>query len=192
VLATLAGVLIWLVACQFDAFYTMPRARFILMSTIIAAYCLLTAFEFWRDRGEALMSRWPVIVLLCAHAAIFLVRIPLIDTIPIPGEPYYIHSDWFSFLAFEGIFFGFCLAYLFGGMARERVVLAYQRQSMIDPLTGVANRRAFFARGKRLVRRGIVDRRPAALMVFDIDRFKEFNDRFGHQAGDEVLMTFCR
>jgi len=140
-----------------------------------------------------LMSRWPLIALLCAHAIVVLVRIPITDTIPVPGgDLYHVHADWFSLLVLEGIFFAFCLAYLFGGVARERVVLVYQRASMTDPLTGVPNRRAFFVRGKRLVRRGIVDRRPAALMFFDIDRCKEINDTFGHQAGDEALMAFCR
>jgi diguanylate cyclase (GGDEF)-like protein len=188
VLATLAGTLIWLVACQFDAFYATLRARVILMSAIIAAYCLLAAWEFWRDRGEGLISRWPVVVLLCIHAIVVLLRIPLL----VPSDLPHIHADWLSFLALEAIFFAFCLAYLFGGVARERIVLIYKRASMMDPLTGVANRRAFFARGRRLVRRGIIDRQPAALMFFDIDHFKEINDTFGHQAGDEALMTFCR
>ena len=104
----------------------------------------------------------------------------------------HVHADWLSFLALEAIFFAFCLAYLFGGVARERVVLMFKRASMTDPLTGAANRRAFFARGRRLVRRSIIARQPTALMFFDIDHFKEINDSFGHQAGDEVLMTFCR
>jgi diguanylate cyclase (GGDEF)-like protein len=188
----LAGVLIWLLACQFEVFYTTPRARIALMSTVVGAYSLLSAWEFWRGRGAGQLSRWLVVLLLCAHAAVFLVRIPLDRTMPIPLSPHDVHADWFTFLAFEGIFISFCVAYLFGSMARERVVLAYKRASMMDPLTGVANRRAFFVRGRRLVRRGIIDRRPAVLMVFDIDRFKEINDTFGHQAGDEVLRAFCR
>lgn len=56
-----------------------------------------------------------------------------------------------------------------------------------DPLTGLANRRAFdeaLARESALAARG---RRPLALTILDVDHFKAFNDAFGHPAGDEVL-----
>jgi GGDEF domain-containing protein len=59
------------------------------------------------------------------------------------------------------------------------------------PLTGVANRRAFFERGEALLHRAQSDRRAVALLMFDLDRFKRVNDTFGHQTGDRVLAKFC-
>ncbi len=56
-----------------------------------------------------------------------------------------------------------------------------------DPLTGLANRRAFdeaLAREAALARRG---NRPVSLVLLDVDHFKAFNDAFGHPAGDAVL-----
>lgn len=56
-----------------------------------------------------------------------------------------------------------------------------------DPLTGLANRRAFdeaLAREVALAERGV---HPVSLVVLDVDHFKGFNDTFGHQVGDEVL-----
>lgn len=60
-------------------------------------------------------------------------------------------------------------------------------QSVTDGLTGIANRRHFdefasaeFARSRRS---GL----PMALMMLDVDRFKPYNDNYGHQAGDEAL-----
>src|SRR5262249_19674976 len=63
--------------------------------------------------------------------------------------------------------------------------------ALIDPLTGVANRRAFFDRGDPLLDRVITERQPAALLLFDLDRFKQVNDTSGHQAGDRLLKAFA-
>jgi diguanylate cyclase (GGDEF)-like protein len=102
-----------------------------------------------------------------------------------------IQVGWWSFIIFEAVFFSFCIAYLLGGIARERIVLWYKHASLIDPLTGVGNRRAFLERGENLLHRTAFDRRPAALLLFDLDKFKSVNDTFGHHAGDRVLTVFC-
>jgi diguanylate cyclase (GGDEF)-like protein len=64
-----------------------------------------------------------------------------------------------------------------------RTAEAYRRLAYRDPLTGVANRRAFEDR----IAATIEDRRPAALVMVDIDRFKQVNDGLGHLVGDRVL-----
>ena len=57
-----------------------------------------------------------------------------------------------------------------------------------DPLTGLRNRRKFDAAIESEWRRGVRQKRPMALLMIDADHFKTFNDTFGHQAGDEVLI----
>jgi diguanylate cyclase (GGDEF)-like protein len=94
-------------------------------------------------------------------------------------------------LVLEAMLVAFCVAYLLGSMARERIVLKLQRDALIDPLTEVANRRAFFEQGERLLRRARLGRHLVAVLAFDLDGFKAINDRFGHRAGDRVLRTFC-
>jgi diguanylate cyclase (GGDEF)-like protein len=56
-----------------------------------------------------------------------------------------------------------------------------------DALTGVLNRRGFIERVRREIDHSKRYNRPLAVMILDIDHFKSVNDRYGHQAGDQVL-----
>lgn len=59
--------------------------------------------------------------------------------------------------------------------------------ALVDPLTGLANRRGFEARFEQELARSARSGEPVALLALDIDAFKAVNDRFGHLAGDSVL-----
>lgn len=60
-----------------------------------------------------------------------------------------------------------------------------------DSMTGALTRRGFFAEvEKELLRAGRYER-PSALIVIDVDRFKTINDRYGHPAGDAVLISIA-
>ncbi len=64
--------------------------------------------------------------------------------------------------------------------------------SQTDSLTGLSNRRHFeeiFYRELRRVRR---NQSPVSLMIMDLDHFKDLNDTYGHQVGDEVLTAFSQ
>jgi len=56
-----------------------------------------------------------------------------------------------------------------------------------DGLTGIHNRRRFDEHLQRAWAQSIRERKPIALVLADIDHFKAYNDRYGHQAGDEAL-----
>ncbi len=56
-----------------------------------------------------------------------------------------------------------------------------------DGLTGIYNRRRFDEHLAHVWQHGVRERRPIALLMADIDHFKAFNDRYGHQAGDEAM-----
>src|SRR6476659_8070321 len=73
----LVGVAIWLLACRLQAFTTTVELRGLVGSGIVTAYTWGAAYEFWRSRDEALVSRWPAIFMLFAHGALFLLRTPL-------------------------------------------------------------------------------------------------------------------
>jgi diguanylate cyclase len=71
--------------------------------------------------------------------------------------------------------------------AFEQLHDSHQKNVLLDSLTGIANRRAFDAELSRRLAEWNRYQTPFALMMVDIDRFKDFNDRYGHQAGDVVL-----
>jgi diguanylate cyclase (GGDEF)-like protein len=69
----------------------------------------------------------------------------------------------------------------------ERERRALRATAMRDPLTGVANRRAFGERLRYEGARHTRQQRSFAVIALDLDGFKGVNDRFGHQAGDDLL-----
>jgi diguanylate cyclase (GGDEF)-like protein len=73
----------------------------------------------------------------------------------------------------------------------ERVTGELAERARRDPLTGVLNHRAFHARLLAEAARARRYRSRIALLLFDLDRFKETNDREGHQEGDRLLRAFA-
>jgi diguanylate cyclase (GGDEF)-like protein len=68
---------------------------------------------------------------------------------------------------------------------------ALARQALTDPLTGLANRRAFDERLAHETECANRHALPLSLMLVDVDRFKTINDRFGHATGDRVLVNLA-
>ncbi|PTV96662.1 response regulator receiver modulated diguanylate cyclase [Rhodobacter aestuarii] len=74
---------------------------------------------------------------------------------------------------------------------RERVADGL-RLALVDPLTGLYNRRYAMPHVTRLAERSRLSGRNFAVMVLDLDRFKSVNDTYGHAAGDAVLIEVAR
>jgi len=64
-----------------------------------------------------------------------------------------------------------------------------ERLSMIDQLTNIPNRRSFDSRLSLEWKRARREKTPISLLMIDVDRFKAYNDTYGHQQGDAVLQT---
>jgi diguanylate cyclase (GGDEF)-like protein len=69
---------------------------------------------------------------------------------------------------------------------------ALSRQARTDSLIGLSNRRHFDEKLEREWRRALRARTALGLLMIDADHFKSYNDRFGHQAGDELLAALAR
>ena len=81
--------------------------------------------------------------------------------------------------------FGFIL------MSKQHDDARMERLATTDDLTGLLNRRAFFARAEAARTLSLRLRQPITLLMLDIDHFKQLNDRFGHATGDEALVKFA-
>jgi diguanylate cyclase (GGDEF)-like protein len=74
-------------------------------------------------------------------------------------------------------------------LANRRLLLALRGQANTDGRTGLTNSRAFDETVQRRLLQA--DGGKAAVLMLDLDHFKEFNDRYGHPAGDEALRVFA-
>ncbi|MFO0136853.1 MAG: diguanylate cyclase, partial [Cyanobacteriota bacterium] len=76
------------------------------------------------------------------------------------------------------------------GLLAELVMreLELRRLSHVCPVTGLPNRVTFLAIGERELVRARAEGKQLALLLFDVDNFRAINNRWGHQAGDQVLV----
>jgi diguanylate cyclase (GGDEF)-like protein len=186
----LIGVAIWLVACRIPAFATSPELRLLVGSGIVTTYTWLAAYEFWRGRDEALVSRWPAIFMLFTHGSLFLLRTPLGSLTNASTGDGLVMSGWLELLSIEGLLFTISIAFILLAMAKERTEYHHRNAASTDALTGIANRRGFLEQA--MAQRAAADANsPVAVLLFDIDHFKQVNDRFGHPVGDRTLQIFA-
>jgi diguanylate cyclase (GGDEF)-like protein len=75
-------------------------------------------------------------------------------------------------------------------MAKERTEYRHRTAARTDPLTGVANRRGFLEQTASSLN-AAAGTQPTAVLLFDLDRFKTINDRYGHAVGDRTLKIFA-
>jgi diguanylate cyclase (GGDEF)-like protein len=76
-------------------------------------------------------------------------------------------------------------------LERARLFQEVQSLALTDPLTGLHNRRSIFELGRVEFLRADRMKRPFCCMLLDLDHFKQINDNYGHQVGDQVLRDFA-
>ncbi len=76
------------------------------------------------------------------------------------------------------------------GVIERNTRLELKRLSITDSLTGLYNQRHFYIRLKEEIIRAHRQKHQLALLLLDLDDFKQYNDKYGHLAGDEILKKF--
>ncbi|PPC77839.1 diguanylate cyclase response regulator [Pokkaliibacter plantistimulans] len=75
---------------------------------------------------------------------------------------------------------------------RRDLTQALRQAALFDSLTGLYNRRAFYAEGGRVLKQAQELQYPISVAVIDLDHFKKINDTYGHSVGDNALKHFSR
>jgi diguanylate cyclase (GGDEF)-like protein len=180
----------WFLVRQLEIWHFSDASRIAFVSSILLCCLVLTGFEFWRS-NRSLPSGWPLIVIIGVQAGIFLSRILwpgwMLRALS-GGNP---TLSAIALFCFELLFQTFFAAFLLAFLVKERREEHFRRASLVDPLTNIWNRRAFLEFASRRLNRAAIDKQAVALISFDLDHFKYINDRYGHQAGDRMLRSFC-
>jgi diguanylate cyclase (GGDEF)-like protein len=181
----------WVALCLYPPFVENLTARIVGVSLAMSVLSALAARELWIDRADALRSRVPTMIVFISASVLMLVRAAIAGIAPFPVGSGPLDAMWlaiFSWLAVGHIMFA---AIFFLAMTMERREAEQRSFALSDPLTGLLNRRAFGDFAQRMSRRRAGLRDPMALLVLDLDHFKQVNDRYGHEVGDRMLKAFA-
>src|SRR5260221_9634325 len=150
----------------------------------------MPASELWTERRRTMQARWPAPAVPVLHGLVLMLPILLGDLLHPHGD-LFAGSIWVTVFAIELVLYGVGPVFVIFMLVSERTVTAHKNAASMDPLTGMFNRRGFAEATSRVIEREANGGRPVTVLIFDIDHFKSINDRFGHPAGDEVLILFA-
>jgi diguanylate cyclase (GGDEF)-like protein len=159
-------------------------AAIVLLNFAATVILLITAWDYWLGRSEA---RLAIPLLTALYVLTGLSFVPCAILLLQAGEWQLSQapSNWA-----EDLNIIICLTTLAGigalslALNQARLARGHKRDAETDPLTGLLNRRALLGHIS-----GNIEG-PTALVIFDMDHFKEINDVHGHLAGDAVLRSF--
>lgn len=188
----LPGMVAWAVLCLFPSFYTSLPMRILASSLLCIIYTSAMLYELHRSRTLLPVTWWPAQLLLGIHLGFNILRALLDGGIPNPVHGAIGGSTFSVYVILESILVVIGLSFTMMAMVNERTQIIYRQASLLDPLTGVWNRRALFEKTAQLTASWSCSQQPLSVMLFDLDHFKSINDRYGHSQGDRVLTDFCQ
>ncbi|HXA34698.1 MAG TPA: diguanylate cyclase [Steroidobacteraceae bacterium] len=122
---------------------------------------------------------------VAANAIVMLVYLAAGTALQLPGREF--AYDALAMIAAN--LFGASVVYMHEKTSRMRYLEAGLLRELVarDGLTGIQNRRMFDQHIQRVWQQAVREEERVAVLLADIDCFKDYNDRYGHQAGDECL-----
>jgi diguanylate cyclase (GGDEF)-like protein len=181
----LIGLLV-AVPIVFGYFVSAPHLRLALGAPVLAALSLSVARSVLAREGPLRAADWLTGGLFVACTLPILLRAGIEIAAPwIDVDPARAFSRNLFFLTGSALPLIGTIGFLL--MCNDRINEELSRLAMLDPLTGVFNRRTFDERAEAVIAEAARDLKPLSLLAVDIDHFKEVNDEFGHEGGDEAL-----
>jgi diguanylate cyclase len=182
----------WLLALLMPLGYTIGFSNYPFRvgwaNGLLATQMLLIAATMARQAAEPIGRwRWLVVVSLVMHAGVTLARGTLgaffTDAYPrfLTPHPINYAAAVTALVTAMLTVLGILLAH------RDEAARELERLATVDGLTGVFNRRAWLELARARLEAGRRRGMPMAVLMFDIDRFKQINDTLGHDAGDRAL-----
>ena len=142
--------------------------------------CMMLAITFIYFMGGLIFYH-----ALAANLIVIFFYLAAGTTLQLPGREF--AYDALAMIAAN--LFGATVVYMHERTSRMRFLEACLLREMVarDGLTGIQNRRMFDQHIERVWQQAVRDGERVAVLLADIDCFKDYNDRYGHQAGDECL-----
>lgn len=181
-LGFMALITIWL---SFGEVSYAPRL-FVMIVALVLLYTstLVTILRFQVKR----LPDYLIACVLSVHIGIILLRL-----LHLGGIEHFFEQTLMQSL-YVGSYVVAQLLYSIGAilLATDRLAMENQRQADYDHLTGIRNRRSLLQQCEDELARVARNQSSAALMIMDIDHFKQINDSRGHPFGDRVLQHFAQ
>jgi diguanylate cyclase (GGDEF)-like protein len=190
-LPVLVAPALWLLT-MFDPTIAESLSYRIALSSMLS--CVLScalAWEIWAKGKDDLVWRAPFAAVPALHAVFLVFRAILALSVDLPDD--FLAGRSVASLGIgllEPILMMFAATILGLRLSDERLKNLLKRAASVDGLTGLLNHGAFMDLARAQVDQARIDQRDITLLLFDLDRFKQLNDRFGHAAGDIALRTF--
>jgi diguanylate cyclase (GGDEF)-like protein len=185
-----ASVAAWVILLIITGIFTREQFAAALGVGISGGIYAAAAVEFWLGRKEELRGRLPIMgILISFSISLFLLALQFATASKYSPAPS--SMSLLGVINFVGFLYALGVTTFLIIMLKGRNEEKYRVSALVDPLTGLGNRRAFMDRAQRMFDRHGHDASPVALLAFDLDRFKRINDTFGHATGDQVLCVFA-
>ncbi|ADZ71837.1 GGDEF domain-containing protein [Polymorphum gilvum] len=190
-IAAIAPAVVWLALCLVPEFLGSYTARAIFVQVYLILIPPWIAYMCFAHNRENLYSGFWFGISALIDFAVNLSLFVAFRIAPVTSHAEAMQNDIYKGYMLIMIVTAVASVILAFAMVIEREERRLRIQARRDPLTGLANRRAFFEQAQDWLDRHAATPKTFSVALFDLDDFKSVNDRFGHAAGDEMLTTFA-